>query len=141
MALPSFRARWRRSLAAGSSLAGLFLACGDAPDADAAGPSVIHTVPSNGESDVDAELGSLSVTFSEAMGKGWSWVTEAGHAAPEVRGFAFYVDEMTNVLPVRLAPHTSYAIWVNSPDHEELRKFANPDGVSARAYRIQFETR
>jgi hypothetical protein len=141
MAVSSLRSRWRRSIAAGSSLAGAFLACSDAPDADAAGPTVIRTIPGNGENDVDSELGLLSVTFSEAMGMGWSWVTETGHAAPEVRGFAFYVDEATNVLPVKLAPHTDYAIWVNSPDHEELRKFANPDGVSARAYRIQFETR
>jgi len=141
MALSSLRTRWRRSLAAGSSLAGVFLACGDAPDADAAGPTVIRTSPSNGANDVDSELAVLSVTFSEAMGRGWSWVTETGHAAPEVRGFAFYIDEVTNVLPVKLAPHTNYAIWVNSPDHEELRKFANSDGVSARAYRIQFETR
>ena len=140
MGISSLRSRWRRSLAAGSSLAGALLACGDAPEsADA--PTVIRTIPSNGESGVDSQLAVLSVTFSEAMGEGWSWVTETGHAAPEVRGLAFYVDEVTNVLPVRLAPRTSYAIWVNSPDHEELRKFANPDGVSARAYRIQFETR
>jgi hypothetical protein len=105
------------------------------------GPSVVSTVPSDGEVDVDHELGALSVTFSESMGDGWSWVTEAGRSAPEVKGFAFYVDEVTNVLPVHLAPHTSYAIWVNSPDHADLRKFANAQGVSARAYRIQFETR
>jgi hypothetical protein len=133
--------RWRHTLAAGSSVAGLLLACGGAPEADAGGPIVIDTVPSNGADDVDSELGALRVTFSEAMGEGWSWVTETGHAAPRVQGFAFYIDDVTNVLPVELAPHTDYAIWVNSPDHEELRKFANPDGVSARAYRIQFETR
>lgn len=141
MVLSSLHSRWRRSLVAGSGLAGVLLACGDAPESEGNGPTVIRTIPSNGESDVDSELAVLSVTFSEAMGEGWSWVTETGHAAPEVRGFAFYIDEVTNVLPVRLAPHTSYAIWVNSPDHEELRKFANPYGVSARAYRIQFETR
>jgi hypothetical protein len=102
---------------------------------------VVNTVPSDGELDVDSDLGALSVTFNESMGAGWSWVTEKGHRAPEVKGLAFYVDESTNVLPVQLAPHTRYAIWVNSPDHVELRKFANPDGVAARAYRVQFETR
>jgi len=122
------------------SLCALLAGCGST-DEGAGGPSVVSTVPSDGEVDVDSELGSLSVTFSESMGDGWSWVTETGHSAPEVKGFAFYVDEVTNVLPVQLAPHTSYAIWVNSPDHAELRKFANPEGVSARAYRIQFETR
>jgi hypothetical protein len=104
-------------------------------------PTVVSTVPSDGEVDVDSELAALSVTFSESMGEGWSWVTEANHRAPEVKGFAFYVDDVTNVLPVKLSPHTSYAIWVNSPDHAELRKFANPDGVAARAHRVQFETR
>jgi hypothetical protein len=141
MVLCSLRFRWRRSLAAGSLLAAVPLGCGDAPESAANGPTVIRTIPSNGENDVDSELAVLSVTFSEAMGEGWSWVTETGHAAPEVRGFAFYIDEVTNVLPVRLAPHTNYAIWVNSPDHAELRKFANPYGVSAHAYRMQFETR
>ncbi|HEU4584022.1 MAG TPA: Ig-like domain-containing protein [Polyangiaceae bacterium] len=131
---------WRRALA-GPSLTLLLVACSGASEADANRPTVVRTVPSNGEHDVDSELGALSVTFSEAMGDGWSWVTETGHAAPEVQGFAFYIDDLTNVLPVKLAPHTNYAIWVNSPDHEELRKFANTDGVSARAYRIQFETR
>jgi len=105
------------------------------------GPIVVSTVPSDGEVDVDSQLEALSVTFSESMGDGWSWVTETGHRGPEVKGFAFYVDDVTNVLPVELSPHTSYAIWVNSPDHAELRKFANTVGVSARAYRVQFETR
>ena len=141
MDLRSLPSRWRRSPVAASVLAGVLLACGGAPESEATGPTVIRTIPSNGQNDVDSELAVLSVTFSEAMGEGWSWVTETGHAAPEVRGLAFYIDAVTNVLPVRLAPHTSYAIWVNSPDHEELRKFANPYGVSARAYRIQFETR
>jgi Bacterial Ig-like domain len=115
--------------------------CGASDAAQPEGPTVVSTVPADGEVDVDAQLGALSVTFNESMGDGWSWVTETGHSAPEVTGFAFYVDELTNVLPVHLAPHTGYAIWVNSPDHAELRKFTNTDGVSARAYRIEFETR
>jgi hypothetical protein len=118
--------------------------CGTAEEAEATedGPEVIRTVPSDGEVDVAAELGALSVTFSESMERaGWSWVTEAGRSAPSVTGIPFYVDELTNVLPVRLQPHTSYVIWVNSPDDAELRKFANEDGISAPAYRIRFRTR
>jgi hypothetical protein len=131
----------RRSLLAWTGGAIASCACSAPDDAAAQGPTVVSTVPSDGDLGVDAALGALSVTFSEAMGEGWSWVTETGHSAPQVTGFAFYVDELTNVLPVHLAPRTSYAIWVNSPDHAELRKFANTEGVSARAYRIQFETR
>ena len=118
--------------------------CGAAEEAEPTedGPEVIRTVPSDGQVDVDAELGALSVTFSESMEpEGWSWVTEAGRSAPSVTGIPFYVDELTNVLPVRLQAHTSYVIWVNSPHDAELRKFTSEDGISVPAYRIRFRTR
>jgi hypothetical protein len=111
---------------------------GFAPDA----PVVIETTPRDGEADVDAELAHITATFSEPMDRdGWSWVTEVGRSAPSITGLPFYLDETTTVLPVRLEPATTYGIWVNSPDDTELRKFANPAGVSARAHRIQFTTR
>ncbi len=125
---------------------GLFLlaACGAssdeagfAPDA----PVVIETSPGDGEANVNASLTQITATFSEAMDlAGWSWVTEVGRSAPSITGLPFYLDELTTVLPVRLEPATTYVIWVNSPDDQELRKFANPDGVSARAHRIHFST-
>jgi hypothetical protein len=119
----------------------LWASCGATDSGAPEGPSVVNTVPRDGDVEVDAELAALSVTFDESMGGGWSWVTETGHEAPDVTGFAFYVNELTNVLPVQLAPQTRYAIWVNSPDHAELRKFTNIEGVAARAYRIEFQTR
>jgi hypothetical protein len=72
---------------------------------------------------------------------GWSWVTETGREAPEVTGSPFYVDDTTNLLPVRLEPHTTYVVWVNSPDDANLRKFSSMSGVAARAHRIRFTTR
>ena len=99
-------------------------------------------MPADGDTDVEASLPALSVTFSEAMlREGWSWVTERRHPAPAVTGAAYFVDDVTNVLPVQLLPATSYAVWVNSPDDEQLRKFASTAGVPARAYRIRFTTR
>ena len=62
-------------------------------------------------------------------------------AQSAVTGAAYFVDDVTNVLPVQLLPATSYAVWVNSPDDEQLRKFASTAGVPARAYRIRFTTR
>jgi hypothetical protein len=125
-------------------LAGLGCSDGDdtltgfAPDA----PVVLETTPRDGEVDVDADLAQITATFSEAMDHaGWSWVTEVGRSAPSITGFPFYLDETTTVLPVRLEPATTYGIWINSPDDEELRKFTNPAGVSARAHRIRFSTR
>lgn len=111
---------------------------GFAPDA----PVVVETTPSDGEVGVDAELGHIMATFSEAMDReGWSWVTEVGRSTPSIVGLPFYLDETTTVLPVRLEPGTTYGIWVNSPDDSSLRKFANNAGVSARAHRIRFTTR
>jgi hypothetical protein len=131
------------------SSASLFLAapgCSDgdddltgfAPDA----PVVLETTPRDGDGDVDADLGHITATFSEAMDHGgWSWVTEVGRSAPSITGLPFYLDETTTVLPVRLEPATTYGIWINSPDDAELRKFTNEAGVSARAHRIRFTTR
>jgi hypothetical protein len=129
------------------SSASLFLAaCGDGDDtltgfaADA--PVVLETTPRDGDVDVDADLGHITATFSEAMDDaGWSWVTEVGRSAPSITGLPFYLDETTTVLPVRLEPATTYGIWLNSPDDAELRKFTNEAGVSARAHRIRFSTR
>jgi hypothetical protein len=110
-------------------------------DAPAGAPTVIDSMPADGEVGVDAELGEITATFSTVMAtEGWSWVTEIGRRAPVVTGLPFYVDDITTVLPVRLEPDTEYAIWINSPDDRELRKFTSADGVSARAHRIRFRT-
>ena len=124
----------------------MLVACGagddGAGDFAADAPVVVDTVPGDGEVGVDAELEQITATFSEAMRiEGWSWVTEVGRSAPSITGLPFYVDDTTTVLPVRLQPKTTYVIWVNSPDDTDLRKFANSDGVSARAHRIHFSTR
>lgn len=109
---------------------------------DAGAPVVLESVPAAGDMEVDASLTELTVIFSEPMEvSGYSWVTELGHSVPSVSGFPFYADETTAVLPVYLEPDTSYAVWVNSPSDSSLRKFANEDGVAARAYRINFHTR
>src|SRR5262245_25635276 len=95
-------------------------ACG-APDSneiwDEEAPMVVETVPAAGDMAVDSQLSEVTVTFSEAMEiSGWSWVTEEGLSVPNVNGIPFYADEVTAVLPVYLAPDTTYALWVNSPD-------------------------
>ena len=128
-----------------SALAVSLCACGSseatqdafAPDA----PFVIESSPRDGDSAVSATLENITATFNEAMDlDGWSWVTEVGHSAPAITGIPFYIDATTTVLPVRLEPNTSYAIWLNSPDDAQLRKFMNTEGVSARAHRIAFTT-
>lgn len=136
------RSRAVRSIGISLSLC----ACGGGEDADdefaADAPVVIATTPRDGERDVDTRLGQITATFSEAMDPdGWSWATEVGRATPSINGLPFYLDETTTVLPVELEAGTSYVVWVNSPDDASLRKFANLEGVSARAHRIGFTTR
>jgi hypothetical protein len=105
-------------------------------------PTVVQTIPTDGATDVDSTLDMIRVTFSEAMQpEDWSWVKEIGSSAPVITGIPFYADELTAILPVRLQPQTRYVVWVNSPDDQQLRKFQSSDGVSAPAYRIEFETR
>lgn len=117
------------------------MACSGEPAVERGAPLVIETVPADGEVGVDAGLREIRATFSSAMRtQGWSWVTEVGRSAPEVTGIPHYVDEVTAVLPVRLAPHTSYVVWVNSPDDDALRKFESIEGVTAPAHRIGFTT-
>jgi Bacterial Ig-like domain len=123
----------------------LSCACGAEADRDefaADAPLVVETTPGDGERDVDAGLQQITATFSEAMDlSGWSWVAEPDHSVPSITGLPYYIDETTTVLPVRLEPAATYAVWVNSPDDAELRKFTSVTGVSARAHRIRFTTR
>jgi len=143
---PSFLImRQTRASAARSALALTLCACGS-PEAEEDefaedAPFVIESSPRDGDSGVSSELDHITATFSEEMDLGgWSWVTEVDFSAPSITGLPFYLDTTTTVLPVRLEPSTSYAIWLNSPDDAELRKFTNTDGVSARAHRIAFTT-
>lgn len=121
------------------------VACGAAHhevpwDEDA--PVVIASTPADGDMAVDPDVTEVVVTFSRSMEmSGWSWVTEPEHTTPNINGIPFYADDTTAVLPVHLEPGSSYAVWVNSPDDEDLRKFVSSDGIAARAYRIRFHTR
>lgn len=124
-----------------ASLLGACGASGDADDWDPEAPRVVSTVPADGARGVDPDLFALVARFSESMQPSeWSWVAESGHPVPEIAGVPFYVDDVTNVLPVRLRPETTYVIWVNSPSDAEYRKFQSEAGVSARAHRVSFET-
>jgi hypothetical protein len=119
----------------------LLSACAGEGESSPDAPVVVETTPRDGEQGVASTLDAITATFSEAMDlDGWSWVTEVGRSAPSITGLPFYLNETTTVLPVRLQPATTYVIWVNSPDDEELRNFKDSDGVPAPAHRIRFTT-
>ena len=103
-------------------------------------PVVVKTVPEAGSGDVDPKLTEIKVTFSKDMQDGsWSWATLTKESFPQLDGKPKYLaDKRTCVLPVKLEPGKTYAIWVNSEKHVS---FKDPDGRSAVPYLLVFKTK
>ena len=103
-------------------------------------PVVVKTVPQAGTSEVDPKLGEIKVTFSKDMQDGsWSWAMHSKESFPKLNGQPRYLaDKRTCVLPVKLEPDRTYAIWVNS---EKFGNFKDPDGRAAVPYLLVFKTK
>jgi Bacterial Ig-like domain len=107
---------------------------------DSVPPVVVKTVPEAGAKDVDPKLTEIKVTFSKDMEDGsWSWSTVSKESFPKVDGDPKYLpDKRTCVLPVKLEPGKTYALWVNS---ENFGNFKDGDGRSAVPYLLVFQTK
>ena len=103
-------------------------------------PRVISTIPDNQSVDVDPALTEISVKFDEEMRDGsWSWAYTDRSEFPQVVGQAYYVENFTrNVLPVKLEPHKTYVIWINSSKHNN---FWDKSGNAAYPFKLTFKTR
>ena len=103
-------------------------------------PVVVKTIPEAGADEVDPNLTEITVTFSKNMQDGsFSWATHSKESFPKVDGKPKYLaDKRTCVLPVKLEPGKTYAIWVNS---EKLGNFKDTDGRSAVPYLLVFRTK
>jgi len=101
---------------------------------------VVKTVPEAGSGDVDPKLAEIRVTFSKDMEDGsWSWVTLSKESFPTVDGKSKYLaDKRTCLLPVKLEPGKTYAIWVNS---EKFGNFKDAGRQSAVPYLLVFKTK
>lgn len=102
-------------------------------------PVVVKTVPEAGSGDVDAKLAEIKITFSKEMQDGsWSWSTLSKESFPEMDGKPKYLeDKRTCVLPVKLQPGKTYAIWANS---QKFRNFKDAAGQPAVPYLLVFKT-
>lgn len=100
-------------------------------------PVVVKTVPAAGATAVDPEI---QVAFSKAMQDGsWSWATVSEESFPKLNGQPRYLpDGKTCVLPVKLEPGKTYAIWVNS---EKFKNFKDKSNKPAVPYLLVFETK
>ena len=103
-------------------------------------PVVVKTVPEAGAAAVDPQLTEITATFSKDMQDGtWSWATLSTESFPKVDGKSKYLaDKRTCVLPVKLEPGKTYAIWVNS---EKFDNFKDTDGRPAVPYLLVFKTK
>jgi RNA polymerase sigma-70 factor (ECF subfamily) len=107
---------------------------------DSVPPVVVKTVPQAGAGDVDPKSTEIKVTFSKEMADGsWSWVTVSKENYPKTEGNPKYLDEKrTCVLPVKLEPGKTYAIWIN---HENYTNFRDAAGKPAVPYLLVFKTK
>ncbi len=103
-------------------------------------PVVVKTVPEAGAAAVDPKLAEIKVTFSKDMQHGsWSWSKLSEESFPKLDGKPKYLaDKRTCVLPVKLEPGKTYAIWVNS---EKFSNFKDAGGRSAVPYLLVFKTK
>jgi len=103
-------------------------------------PVVVNTVPQAGTNDVDPTLTEVRVTFSKEMtDQSWSWSTAAeGDDLPDTGKPYYFKDKRTCVLPVKLEPGKTYAVWLNS---ENFHNFKDAHGRSAVPYLLVFGTK
>src|SRR5437763_5002893 len=96
-------------------------------------PVVVQTVPEAGAGDVDPGTTEIRVRFSQPMQDGsWSWSAVSKETFPQTTGKPRYLaDRRTGVLPVKLEPGRTYAIWLNS---QRFRNFKGANGQSAVPY-------
>jgi RNA polymerase sigma-70 factor (ECF subfamily) len=104
-------------------------------------PSVVKTVPQSGDTIVDATVTKqITVTFSKKMTAGsWTWAEMSKETFPEIVGEPKYLDDQkTCFVDVKLEPHKTYVVWINS---QKFSGFKDVDGNSAVPYLLVFQTK
>ena len=103
-------------------------------------PVVVKTVPQAGDTAVDPNLDTISVTFSKDMRDGsWSWVQASKHSFPKmmIDKIRYLKDNRTCVAQVKLEPGKTYVIWFNSA---KFQNFKSTDHQPAMPYLLVFQT-
>jgi hypothetical protein len=106
---------------------------------ESARPVVIKSVPEAAADNVDPATTQISVTFSKPMQAGtWSWCVLSKESYPGTSETPKYLqDKRTCVLPVKLQPGKTYAVWINS---EKFFEFKDTKGQPAVPYLLVFRT-
>ena len=106
---------------------------------ETARPVVVKSSPEAGTDGVDPATTQISVTFNKQMQGGtWSWCVLSKGSYPGTPEAPKYLeDKRTCVLPVKLQPGKTYAVWLNS---EKFGNFKDADGRPAVPYLLVFKT-
>jgi hypothetical protein len=107
---------------------------------DSARPVVIKSMPEARSAAVDPSTTEIRVTFSKNMQPvTWSWGMIDKESYPGTSEAPRYLeDKRPCVLPVKLQPGKTYAVWVNT---EKLQNFKDAKGQIAVPYLLVFKTR
>lgn len=100
-------------------------------------PRIVSTTPKIGASDVDPGLKEITVTFSQDMGRGFSW-TGGGPLFPKTAGKPSWRTTRTCVLPVALEPGHFYRVGINSG--KRYSSFRSAKRVPTETWAIWFTT-
>lgn len=103
-------------------------------------PVVVKTIPQSGAEDANPGINEIKVTYSKEMMDGtWTWSTWGEDTFPKTTGKPHYLtDKRTCVMPVKLEPGRTYAIWLNS---QSFGNFKDKDGHVAVPYLLIFKTK
>lgn len=103
-------------------------------------PVVVKTMPPSGAMDVDTATGEIRIHFSKDMmtDRMWSLVKVSADSFPELSGDVRYLDSRTFIVPVRLEPGRTYAMWIN---REPYTNFVDEQRTPAVPYLLVFETK
>ncbi len=113
----------------------------DGISVDTMPPVIVKTIPQAGATNVSPQTSEIRVTFSKDMmtERMWSFVKVSDTTFPDLAGEVHYLgDKRTCVLPVRLQPGRTYAMWLNSENNNAFRDRRNRPAVP---YLLIFETR
>jgi archaellin len=107
---------------------------------ETARPVVVKSTPEAGADGVDPSTTQISVTFSKNMqGGSWSWCVLSKETYPGTGETPKYLEnKRTCVLPVKLQPGKTYAVWINS---DNFHDFKDTKGQLAVPYLLVFKTR
>ena len=100
-------------------------------------PRVVVTHPSPLADNVSPALKTISVTFTEPMGRGYSWV-QFDDDYPDVVGKPYFdTNESTCFLPCTLEPGQVYRVGINS---DKFQHFQSRYGMAAKPFLLVFAT-